>query len=124
MSKQMLDLTRQISWIYTQDLDLAEDFYANRLGLECIRDEGTARLYRTAEGAAIGVCETFADRVVEPKGGMISLVTDDVDSWYERLVARGVDIDKPPHRLEQFGIYTFFVRDPNGYVIEFQQFDR
>ena len=61
--------------------------------------------------------------MVEPKGGMISLVTDDVDNWYQRLRARGVDIDEAPRRLEQFGIYTFFVRDPNGYVIEFQQFD-
>jgi hypothetical protein len=27
------------------------------------------------------------------------------------------------HRLPQFGIYTFFAEDPNGYVIGFQQFD-
>ena len=124
MAKQTLDVIRQISWIYAQELDLAEEFYANRLGLECIRDEGRARIYQTADGAAIGVCEIFADRVVEPKGGMISLVTDNVDAWYRQLVERGIDIEQPPHRLEQFGIYTFFVRDPNGYVIEFQQFLR
>ena len=123
MSKQTPGVTRQISWVYTQDLDLAADFYANRLGMECIRDEGKARLYQTADGAAIGVCETFADRVVEPKGGMISLVTDDVDAWYRRLVDCGLDIENPPHRLERFGIYTFFVTDPNGYIIEFQQFE-
>ncbi|MGI9373001.1 MAG: VOC family protein, partial [Hyphomicrobiales bacterium] len=61
-------------------------------------------------------------RVVEPKGSMITFVAADVDGWYETLRARGVAIDAPPHTLEQFGIYTFFVRDPNGYVIEFQQF--
>ena len=53
---------------------------------------------------------------------MISIVTDDVDGWYARLNAAGVSIAQPPHTLEQFSIYTFFANDPNGYVIEFQQF--
>ena len=118
----------QISWVYTRDLDSTAEFYADALGLECIRDEGDARIFATAASAAIGVCSAFespdfANRVVEPKGGMISIVTDDVDVWYRRVTEKGVAVAGPPHRLEQFGIYTFFVTDPNGYVIEFQQFD-
>jgi catechol 2,3-dioxygenase-like lactoylglutathione lyase family enzyme len=118
-----LTISAQISWVYTADLDSTAEFYSRILGLECSRDEGGARIYRTANGSFIGVCQAFAGRVVEPKGGMISIVTDDVDAWHQRLLANGLSIDKPPHRLEQFGIYSFFVRDPNGYVIEFQQFD-
>ena len=113
----------QISWVYTHDLDSTVEFYADALGLECIRDEGDARIFATATSAAIGVCRAFADRIVEPKGGMISIVTDDVDAWYRRLVEKGITVAESPHRLEQFGIYTFFVSDPNGYVIEFQQFE-
>ena len=112
----------QITWIYTENLEESERFYRYVLGLECIRDEGTARIYRTVGDAAIGVCKVFDDRVVEPKGGMVSLVTDDVDGWYSELTRAGVKT-KPPHRLEQFGIYTFFAKDPSGYIIEFQQFD-
>jgi predicted enzyme related to lactoylglutathione lyase len=117
------DISMQISWVYTRDLDSTAEFYADALGLECIRDEGDARIFATAESAAIGVCSAFDNRVVEPKGCMISIVTDDVDSWYRRLTEKGVAVAGPPHRLDQFGIYTFFVTDPNGYVIEFQQFD-
>ncbi len=102
---------------------MSASFYADVLGLECTRDEGDARVFATGENAGIGVCRVFADRVVEPRGGMISIVTSDVDAWYRRLVDQGVSIARPPHRLEQFGIYTFFVTDPNGYVLEFQQFD-
>lgn len=123
MENKPAALTRQISWVYTHDLDSTAYFYAVSLGLECLRNEGDARIYATASGAGIGLCRAFDDRVVEPKGGMISLVTDDVEAWYQRLVDRGVDIEKPPHRLERFGIYTFFVTDPNGYIIEFQQFE-
>lgn len=115
-------ISRLISWVYTQSLDSAADFYAGALGLECLRDTGKARIFAVGDKAAIGVCETFADRAVEPQGSLISLVVDDVDAWHRRLVARGAEIENPPHRLEQFGIYTFFVRSPDGYRVEFQQF--
>jgi predicted enzyme related to lactoylglutathione lyase len=117
------DINAQINWVYTRDLDSTAEFYREILGLECSRDEGDARIFKTVDGAFIGVCKVFAERVVEPKGGMISMVTDDVDAWYQRLTDNGLAIENPPRRLEKFGIYSFFVRDPNGYVIEFQQFD-
>jgi predicted enzyme related to lactoylglutathione lyase len=116
-------ISLQISWVYTQEFDSTANFYADGLGLKCIREGDGARLFATTANAAIGVCAVFGDRVVEPKGGMISIVTEDVDAWYRRLVDRGVTIAEPPQRFEGFGIYTFFVTDPNGYVIEFQQFD-
>jgi len=112
----------QISWVYTEDLDSTAFFYAEVLGFKCSRDEGNARIFDTGGDACIGVCQAFADRVVEPKGGMISIITDDVDAWYLRLKEIGLAIDQPPHQLEQFGIYSFFVKDPNGYVIEFQRY--
>ena len=122
MKNNDLEIAAQISWVYTEDLDLSTAFYRSALGFECVRDEGRARLFATADNACIGVCEAFADRVVEPRGGMISLVIDDVEECYRRLLERGIEIGQPPHRLEPFGILTFFVLDPCGYVIEFQQF--
>ena len=123
LKKDKLQISAQISWVYTRDLDVTTDFYARILELECSRDEGSARIFKTGDSAFIGVCEVFANRVVEPEGGMISIVTDDVDAWYRRLIDNGLEIDQPPQRLERFGIYSFFVKDPNGYVTEFQQFD-
>ena len=111
-----------ICWVYTRDLEGTCDFYSNTLGLTLDRDEGSARIYVVNAGARIGICLAFADRVVQPDGGMISIVTDDVDGWYAKLIAGGIEIAQPPHTLEQFGIYTFFAHDPKGYIIEFQQF--
>ena len=122
MNKYVAGSVGQISWVYTQDLDSTSYFYAEVLGLACSRDQGRARIYATGDNAWIGVCEAFADRIVEPKGGMISIISEDVDAWYQRLVDIGLSIERPPHRLGQFGIYTFRVEDPNGYQIEFQQF--
>lgn len=115
-------VTDQITWVYTENLATSVAFYEDILGLAVLRDAGTARIYRTGPGAAIGVCETFADRVVEPKGGMVTLITDDVDGWYAALAGQGADLLGPPEIMARFGIYSFFVRDPNGYLIEIQTF--
>ena len=123
MSNSKAEINQQITWVYTHDLDLTVKFYSQVLGFRCVRETAESRIFATVLGAAIGLCRAFEDRVVEPKGGMISIVTNDVDRWYRQLLERGTNIAAAPHRLPQFGIYTFFIRDPNGYVIEFQQFD-
>ena len=58
-----------------------------------------------------------------PLGGLLfTLITDEVDGWYEHLQSRDVAITTPPKLNETYGIYHFFVRDPNGYLIEIQRF--
>ena len=116
------DITCQITWVYTDDLENTSAFYQNKLGLKPVIDEGAARIFEVSPTARIGVCTAFDDRTVEPKGGMITLVTDQVDEWYSQLIGKGVVIDSAPHVLEKFNIYTFFLKDPNGYIIEIQQF--
>lgn len=118
----MTAITSQISWVYSEDIDASFRFYEVALGLALERDAGSARIYRTAKGARIGVCGVFGDRVAAPAGSMITLITDDVDGWYRALKARGVALKGPPEVLERFNIYSFFVTDPAGYVIEIQSF--
>jgi catechol 2,3-dioxygenase-like lactoylglutathione lyase family enzyme len=117
-----LNITCQITWVYTDDLEQTSIFYGNDLGLKLVVDEGSARIFQVSSTAQIGVCTAFEDRIVEPRGGMITLVTNEVDEWYSQLINKGVAIKSVPHVLEKFNIYTFFLEDPNGYVIEIQQF--
>ena len=118
----MQDFDGVITWVYFDDLDKTSAFYGDVLGLALWRDAGSARIFRVGPAAMIGVCRAFADRVVQPAGGMITLLTDAVDETYARLLAEGAELEVPPERLERFGIYSFFCRDPNGYVIEVQSF--
>jgi catechol 2,3-dioxygenase-like lactoylglutathione lyase family enzyme len=55
---------------------------------------------------------------------ILTLVTDDVDSWYGRLKSRGADLVNRPEANPKFKIYHFFLKDPNGYWIEIQRFDQ
>lgn len=56
-----IPISTQISWVYTNNLSRSHIFYADLLGLQLLKDEGSARLYQTVPGAAIGVCEAFED---------------------------------------------------------------
>ena len=53
---------------------------------------------------------------------VLTLITDEVDAWFARLEARGVEIVKPPADNPPYRIYNAFVRDPNGYLVEIQRF--
>ncbi len=121
----MTNVTGQITWVYTDKLDTAAGFYRDVLRLPVVRDAGTALIFETAPGARLGLCEAFEGRVVEPKGGVITLLVADrgaVDAWYDRVTAAGASVRGVPEVLEKFGIYSFFCEDPNGYQVEVQCF--
>ena len=117
-----LDIQQSITWVYTDDVDQTCLFYSDTLGLKLFRDAGVARIYRLSETSNVGVCQDLDWRVVEPRGSMLTLITDDVDKWYAHLKRAGVPCRSAPERIEKFGIYAFLAEDPNGYLIEFQQF--
>ena len=117
-----MTFTGQITWVYTNDLQATVAFYRDVWGLPIWRDAGAAVIFEPLPDARIGVCTAFEDRVVEPKGSMITLLTKDVDGWYTRIAAAGATTKGKPERIDRFGIYSFFCEDPNGYVIEIQTF--
>mmetsp|Transcript_340 Transcript_340/g.723 ORF Transcript_340/g.723 Transcript_340/m.723 type:complete len:128 (-) Transcript_340:711-1094(-) len=115
-------LEQQVTWVYTHNLNSTAKFYSDALGLEQVLDQGLCRIYRTSLTSFLGVCQVREGRYVEPKGVVITLVTPAVDSWYQILTAQNVETLGPPELNSSFNIYAFFAKDPEGYLIEFQQF--
>jgi catechol 2,3-dioxygenase-like lactoylglutathione lyase family enzyme len=115
-------LDQSVTWVYTADLARTCAFYAERIGLTQVHDQGLCRIFRMSPTAFLGVCQVRPGRFVEPKGVVITFVTPDVDGWYRHLLARGVTPEGPPERSDAFQVYCFFARDPNGYLLEFQTF--
>ncbi|MBN1264645.1 MAG: VOC family protein [Anaerolineales bacterium] len=112
-----------IMFLGTKNLAEAAEFYEQILGLELVRDQEVCRIYRTSPGSFLGFCEHLP--VEEPSGGIIlTLVCDDVDGWYKKLKNRGVQFEKKPQQNSEFGIYHCFFRDPDGYLLEIQRFDK
>lgn len=117
-----LSIDQQITFLYTRDLEASAAFYEDVLGLPLVRDQGDCRIYRVSSTGYLGFCRRV-DTPEQPSGIILTLITADVDGWYERLRARGVTFEKPPAANPQYQIYHCFLRDPNGYLIEIQRFD-
>lgn len=111
----------QITFCYTRDPDASYRFYEEILGLPLVLDQGGCRIYRAVGDAYLGMCHR--PEAPKPSGVILTLVTDDVDGWYEKLAAQGVPFDKTPAASPEYGIYHCFFRDPNGYLLEIQRFD-
>lgn len=118
-----LPVDAQITFLYTRNLAKTAPFYEDVLGLPLAVDQGSCRIYHvTGRSAYIGMCER-AHAPEKPEGVIFTFVTDDVDGWYERITSKGVECEYAPRVSEAYKIYHFFVRDPNGYKLEFQRFD-
>jgi catechol 2,3-dioxygenase-like lactoylglutathione lyase family enzyme len=115
-----------VTFLYTRDLVASARFYGEVLGLPLALDQGSCRIYRVAREAFLGLCER-PDAPMGPEDAgtrqvIVTLVTADVDGWFERLAAQGVAFEKAPATNPTYGIYHAFLRDPNGYLVEIQRF--
>lgn len=111
-----------VTFLHTPDLEQTTRFYAGTLGLPLVRDQGVCRIFRAAPGAFIGFC-THLD-APRPEGIILTLVTNDVDGWYNRLLAQGLQFSKAPAHNPKYQIYHCFLKDPNNYLVEIQKFDQ
>ena len=115
-----MTIGQQITFLDTRDLARTADFYERVLGLRLARDQGTCRIYHVSGSAYVGFCQRA--EALPPQGVVLTLVTDEVDRWCERLRSHGVEFIKEPAENPPYRIYNAFVRDPNGYVLEIQRF--
>jgi len=117
----MLPVDQQITFLYCEDLKRTAPFYEDVLGLTLALDQGGCRIYHVVgQQAYVGICQRAEPRAKD--GVIFTFVTQDVDAWYERITRNGVTCEHAPRVNETYGIYHFFVRDPNGYLIEVQRF--
>lgn len=114
-------IDEQITFLYTRDLEATAHFYEDVLGLPLTLDQGSCRIYQVNGDAYLGFCQRESAPET-PQGIIVTLITQEVDDWYAHLQAQGVEFEKPPAVNPDYEIYHCFLRDPNGYLIEIQQF--
>lgn len=115
----------QATFLYYTDLAAPRRFYGTLLGLTHYYETEWVTLYRTAPGATLGIVKAPEDKVsadAKRDAAMVSLVTSDVESWYQRLQGNAeITIQKPIYDHPAVPIRAFLIRDPAGYSIEFFQ---
>jgi catechol 2,3-dioxygenase-like lactoylglutathione lyase family enzyme len=108
-------VTRIIADLPVADLDAAKGFYTGYLGLSTEEfNLGWVARYTSPEtGAHLQLVTRDA---AAPENPAISVMTDDVDAAYAQARELGYEIVHPL-TTEEWGVRRFFVRAPDGTVI-------
>jgi len=118
-------INEQYTMLYYKDMKAPRKFYGGLLGLSSAMDDEWLSLYQLTPASYIGVIkegEGSWHKVQENNAVMISIVTDDVDGWYERIRQdSSVSILKEIYNNQSVPIRAFLVQDPGGYTVEFFQ---
>ncbi|HEY1277312.1 MAG TPA: VOC family protein [Thermoleophilaceae bacterium] len=97
------------------DSGAGHDFYEGFLGLQKQFDLGWVASFRHPENRAIQVSLVSGDASA-PADSAMTVALDDVDAAYAEARRRGYEIVHPLTE-EPWGPRRFFVRDPNGVVV-------
>jgi len=111
----------QVVMFYYKDLADADRFYGEILGLEKTLDHDWVKFYQTSANGTVGLVaegDGAWHRAQDRNAVMLSIVTSEVDAWYDRLRQKdGVMF------LKEIGdggpIRSFLIEDPGGYTVEF-----
>ena len=109
---------RIIPDLAVEDLAAADDFYGGYLGLRR-QDLGLdwVTRYLAPDGANLQLLTREASAPVAPT---VSIAVDDVDAAYVEALERGYEVVHPL-TTEAWGVRRFFVRTPDGHVLNILQ---
>ena len=102
------------------DLEASEHFYTQLLGfaVEWRPDKDNLYLTSGADNLALHRASSVDSNGALDHLGIILRTIEDVNQWYEFLVAHNVKIDKPV-RKHRDGACSFYCRDPEDNCIQF-----
>jgi catechol 2,3-dioxygenase-like lactoylglutathione lyase family enzyme len=114
-----MTIRRAVPNFVSEDLGQTRDFYQGFLGFDVAMDEPGFTMFaspsnRTAQISVADKASPGIDRGISE--AHVSVEVDDVDALHERAVQRGLEIVYPLTD-EPWGIRRFFVKDPDGRVI-------
>ena len=110
-----MSVLRVVPDLASKSLVRAKAFYGEVLGLHPVMDHGWIVTLADPErpGAQLSVMTHDDTAPVIPD---VSIQVEDVDACYTAAVRTGAEIVHPPTD-EPWGVRRFFVRDPDGHVV-------
>lgn len=111
-----MNVRRVVPNLRTEDPEACGAFYA-RIGLSPAMELGwITTLTGTGGGTSPVQLSLMTEDLTGPVVPDLSIEVDDVDAAYEELRAAGAELLFPV-RDEEWGVRRFFVRDPDGRVV-------
>lgn len=110
-----MSIRRVVPDLASQSLEAAKIFYGDVLGMEVVMDHGWIVTLADPERPSEQLSLMTHDETA-PAIPAVSIQVGDVDACYAAAVRTGAEIVHPLTD-EPWGVRRFFVRDPDGHVI-------
>lgn len=119
-----LSIQANMVFFYYHDLDAAEKFYSEILGLEKVLDYGFAKIHQISQTSFICLVDVTQGmhEASEPKTVTLAFVTDEIDGWFGYLSEQGIEMRGPLGDASRHPTRGFVAYDPEGYFLEFERF--
>jgi catechol 2,3-dioxygenase-like lactoylglutathione lyase family enzyme len=118
-----VSIRRAIPNLLSTDLAATRDFYVGFLGFDVAMDEEGFTMFASPSNRTAQITVAEKDNPGVDRGisvAKVSVEVSDVDALHAEAVRRGLEIVYPLTN-EPWGIRRFFVRDPDGTVINVAQ---
>jgi len=119
------DIIATNAFYYYSDVEAAWSFYRDTLGLETVVDYGFAKIMRMADSSYLTLVQASEGMhsTDEPKTVTLSLVTDELNRWYEHLTAQEVPMRLDFTEAGGAAPDSFVAVDPEGYFLKFVRYN-
>ena len=111
---------------YYADVEAATKFYSEVLGLRVAADYGFAKIIHVSPKSFITLMDASKGMhtAYEPKTAAISLITDQMEEWWDYISTQDIPIRDSFDPVEGRTHHTFTIIDPEGYFLEFERFNK
>ncbi len=106
-----------IIFFKTKNLRLIKDFYIERIGMELWLEQADCIILKHGN-LLLGFCQ----REELDTQGIITFVYENTDQVYNMYKKFRAEAIAEPVVNEKYNIYHFFAKDPEGRLVEFQNF--
>ena len=114
-----------LTLFYYDDLERAFNFYRDVVGLDFVADFEYVKLFKVIDGALLGLVdgELGSHRTSPSKPVRLVVMVNDIDSWFRRVKAGGVNtFEDEPFTGKKMKLKGFTFEDPEGYTVEMVQY--
>lgn len=110
-----MSIRRIVPNIQTSHMNESREFYSGFVGFQIEMDMGWIVTFVSEKNSTAQLSVITSD-LTAPVHPDLTIEVDNLDELYAKAVERGFPIVYPPSE-EPWGVRRFFVRDPNGKVV-------
>ena len=120
----MKGIEGMITFTYHEDIEAADRFYGETLGLKRVMDRDWVKIFKLGRDSHVGLVDSERGylKPSEAKPVMLTIIVEDAEEWHRELTEKGVETNHSPKEADEIHMKGFLIWDPSGYVIEILEF--